>query len=98
MTLKSKEFLINFMSFFSKRNKINNFLTLNNSNYLILIDENCDRTYQKNYVFKNCTFKLNFINFNNLRNQKLLKIIIIIIIFVCLKFNSKIYFSVKIII
>jgi hypothetical protein len=66
----------------NKNNKNNNnnmnktYLTLNNtslnsSNFSKLIDENCDRTYQNSYVFKNqnnklknCTFRPNIKSFN----------------------------------
>ena len=65
--------------FSNDKNKNNNnksYLTLNNaslnsSNYSKLIDENCDRTYQNSYVFKNknsklknCTFRPNVKPFN----------------------------------
>ena len=72
-----------------KNNKNNNvnksYLTLNNENnsqFSKLIDENCDRTYQKSYVFKNnnnnnklknCTFRPNFFNYQQYAKPKIIK-------------------------
>ena len=76
--------------FSNDKNKNNNnksYLTLNNaslnsSNYSKLIDENCDRTYQNSYVFKNknnklknCTFRPNVkpFNFQQFAKPKIIK-------------------------